>query len=137
MKSYIIYETDTGKIVSTLRINPIDIDSQNLVGRTYIEGDLGIQQIKDSYIVNNEVVARPIQNTVINKTILLADGTDEIIISNAPSNAKFIAYNDTTNEILECNIDCSDTFTTNIPGTIRIEIIKFPYLNYGVTIYAN
>lgn len=137
MKNYIIYETDTGRITSAIRINPIDIDSQNLTGRAYMEGDLGLESIKNSYILNGEVTVRPVQETTIDKTTILADGTDAITISNAPVGAKFIAFNDTTNEMIEAVIESNDTFVTNIPGTIRIEIIKFPYLDFGVVVYAN
>lgn len=139
MFNYIIYETNTGKINSYLTVAyETDIQLQDLVGKSFIEIDLiDTDSLQTSYIKDGKVIPRPKQNTLLDKTNLNADGIDEIFISSAPENAILIVTNDDNNLSLTESINGSDTFSTNISGKTKLEIIKFPYLDFSVVIYAN
>jgi hypothetical protein len=137
--NYIIYETTTGKIISYMTVyNESDILLQDLTGKSYKQVEaFDTGDMKTHYIKNDEVVKRPSQSTAFSKTTIVANGVDTIHITNAPNGAKLIAYCDTTNELIEATIESNDTFVTNVVGSIKIEIIKPPYLDFGVTINAS
>lgn len=136
--NYIIYETATGRMNSYLSVAyETDIQLQDLTNKSYIQvNEFDTSMMKTHYIKDGEIVPRPKQLTILDKTTIIADGVDTILITDTPLNATFIATYDATDDFIETTIDGSDTFTTNISGKIRIEIIKFPYLDFGVTINA-
>ena len=90
---------------------------------------------KLQYIVNESILDRPIQLTILDKIILTADGIDIINITNSPDGI-FIAVNMVTKDTISGEISGSDTFSTTIPGTYKIKIESFPYLDFEATIEA-
>lgn len=60
MYNYIIYETTTGRITSTVTYeNSTDILLNDLTDKSYIEGDLTLPELKQSYVKNNEIKTMP------------------------------------------------------------------------------
>lgn len=96
----------------------------------------GIYDSSEYYFLYNVPTIRPEQTTSIDKTEILANGTDILSISSAPINAKFSAFNITKNSLLEGTFSENETFATTMTGTIRILIEKFPYKNFERIIYA-
>lgn len=96
----------------------------------------GIYDFREYYFLDDVPTLRPEQTTTIDKTEILANGTDILSISFAPMDAKFSAFNITKNSLLEGTFSENETFATTMTGTIRILIEKFPYKNFERIIYA-
>jgi hypothetical protein len=88
------------------------------------------------YILAGEPVERPTQPTALDKTDLVADGVDVVVIAHAPSNAAFTAQNLETGERIGGLISGTDTFSTVVPGMWLLRVEKFPYLPWEETINA-
>lgn len=93
-------------------------------------GDYHTEFVLDGVIIN-----RTIQATTLNKLTLNADGMDVINISDSPLGT-FTVRDITNKQILEGIIEGSDSFSTTIPGTYKIKIESFPYLDFEATIEA-
>ena len=91
--------------------------------------------LDNKYIVDGDLAIRPTQITILDKTTLVADGVDVITISNSPIGV-FTATNVKTKETISGDINDTDTFSTTIPGTYKIKIESFPYLDFETTIEA-
>lgn len=91
--------------------------------------------LTDKYIVDGQLVTRPTQATTVDKTTLVADGVDMITVSNAPMGT-FTATHVKTDDKVSGDINATDTFSTTIPGTYKIKIESFPYLDFETTIEA-
>lgn len=133
---FLNYLKSTGQIISV--INSPEEDKEHYISETMDVIDyLGNSKkiIKENYILNNEVILRPIQTTTINKSTITADGIDAILITNAPVGI-FTATSRATEETITGEISGSDTFSTTIPGTYKITITAFPFLDFTATIEA-
>ena len=122
-----------GMILSNI-LAPIDMMEMQVQ-----EGEILLMDVTgDStteYVLDEVVVSRPIQNTVLDKLTLNADGVDSIIISEAP-NGFFSATNSVKGTGASGEIIGSDSFSTTIPGIYKIKIESFPYLDFEATIEA-
>ena len=96
---------------------------------------LGVADINAQYINQGEVQDRLTQPTTLNMSIFAADGIDLVIISNAPAGT-FTATNTTTSEAVTGPISGSDSFATTVPGTYKIKIESWPYLDFNAEIVA-
>jgi hypothetical protein len=103
-------------------------------GEYFIETE-GFKDDRYFYVLNWLVYPRPNQATALNKLTLTADGIDTITITNAPSGT-FTATNTTTRETVTGPISGTDTFSTTVPGTIKVKIESWPYLDFEATIEA-
>jgi len=103
------------------------------------EGELilyGEADLLTDYIYQGEVTLRTVQLTDINKPTLTADCLDTITITNAPSGT-FTATNTATRETVTGPISGTDTFSTTVPGTYKIKIESWPYLDFEAEVVAS
>jgi hypothetical protein len=130
----IIYETINGKILRNVEMPDDYISYQVGEGESFLEVSKLIHD-GECYVKDGILTVRDIQKTSLNKLIIDADGIDELLLSNVPSGVIKI-NNDTTNDAISGAIENTDTFSTTIPGTYKIKIESFPYLDFEATIEA-
>lgn len=129
------YNKNTGQIISLIKA-PLE-------ERAFYENtELGTIETDKSgdtyYVLNNEVIERPLNSITLNKTELLANGTDEIIFSSVPPNSKIIIQSfDETYEYIGIINDATESFSTTVPGEYSVLIQCFPYSYYRTEINAN
>ena len=126
-----LYYDNKGKIISTY--TGFNISTQT-IKLPYIESQVAIDT-KLYYILNNTIIKRPLNEAILDKKILTADGVDSIVFSNVVKGL-FKAVNATTGETVSGEIDGTDTFSTTVTGTYKIKIEAFPYLDFETTIEA-
>ena len=80
---------------------------------------------------------RPVQAITLNKTILTADGIDNIIISNAMPGSTITVKGNLPGNTATGTCANPDTFTTEIADTYIITISLWPYLDFVTTITAS
>lgn len=94
------------------------------------------------YVSEGEIKLRPTQPTVLNKNTLVANGIDIVTITGAPLGIFHAENLSTVNTLTSAGysvtgeIDITDTFSTTVPGTYRISIEAFPYIDFEATIEA-
>ena len=133
---FLTFLKSNGKIVSV-------IDAPEDTKPLYVLDDIDVldcdknarEVLNTYYIIDNEIVLRPTQMTSLDKLTIFADGADMVIITNAPEGI-FTAKNKTTGEEVSGDIVGSDTFSTTVPGTYKITITAFPFLDFTTTIEA-
>ena len=82
------------------------------------------------------VLERPVATTAISKSSITADGVDVITFTDVP-NGRFSANRvGLPQYYVAGDINDTDTFSTTIPGTYKIRIESFPYLDFEATIEA-
>lgn len=129
MKKYTTYDLTTGEILGTVTT----ATENHLKEKNYISGDY---DGAINYIVNGEIVVRPLLDPIIiiNKHKFEADGLDEIIISSLPNcvivvnNLDEPNYKAFNNEITDSEL----TIVSSMPGIYRVCIDCFPYKQYIV-----
>jgi hypothetical protein len=126
-----LYYDNKGKIVSTYTGPNISIQQTIL---PYVESEFPVD-IKLHYILNSAVTKRPLNEVILDKKILAADGVDSIVFSNV-AKGLFKAVNAITGETVSGEIDGTDSFSTTVTGTYKIKIEAFPYLDFETTIEA-
>jgi hypothetical protein len=87
------------------------------------------------YILNNIIKERPIQNTILDKIQISANGIDILTIADAPI-GEITIYGFNSEKSIVSNINNTETFITTIPDTYQIYIIAFPYLPFHTTFEA-
>jgi hypothetical protein len=128
----IIYNL-TGKILRTISAPPDMLLMQKQVGEFILYGTAS--NLTDC-ISQGEVTPRQTQLTMIDKSSITANGIDLITITNAPSGT-FTATNTATRETVTGPISGTDTFSTAIPGTYKIKIESWPYLDFEAEVVAS
>lgn len=96
----------------------------------------GVYDSNEYYFLDNLPTLRPEQSTVLDKVEILANGTDALTLSSAPTEAHFRAWNLSSNVLIEGTFSSSETFTSTVTGTIRIVVEKFPYKTFEAFINA-
>jgi hypothetical protein len=129
MNDYTFYDIN-GKIVFTYSGQCISEMSRIHPELSFI---IGIYDFEKYYILNDNPIERPVQDTKLSKKILNADGIDEILITDAP-NGMFSAF--TEDYSINGEINGNDAFSTNIVGSYGISIVAFPYLDFYEIIEA-
>lgn len=120
-----------GRILMSVKYSEMNYnDSTYNQGRNVIEGT------SDPYldyvdIGNKTIKKRPKMSLTIDKTSILANGSDAVTIKGIPDNA--IARVGTHEVTIT---DGTLTFTTDMPGEYTICLECFPYLEEEVTINA-
>ena len=130
----IIYKINTGEILRNVDMPEDFIPYQVGEGEAFLETQITIND-GIHYVDNDVVLEKVIQPILLNKITINADGIDELIFSNAPLGTIKID-NLQTKETISGTIEGTDTFSTTIPGTYKIKIISFPYLDFEATIEA-
>jgi hypothetical protein len=126
-----LYYDNKGKIVSSYTGPNIAIQQTAF---PYIESEV-VVDTKLNYISDSILTKRPLNEVILDKKILTADGVDSIVFSNVVKGL-FKAVNATTRETVSGEIDGTDTFSTTVTGTYKIKIEAFPYLDFETTIEA-
>lgn len=111
------------------------IDKQAEKGYNFVVGSYS-DELDYFDIQEGLIKPRPSQDTLVSKTQIFADGLDEIIIENPPTDATFTAYNMTTGELISGTMSSPDTFASESQGFIRLTIEKFPYKIFEVLVHA-
>jgi hypothetical protein len=130
----IIYKINTGEILRNVDMPEDFIPYQVGEGEAFLETQVTIND-GIHYVDNDVVLEKVIQPILLNKTTINADGIEELIFSNVPL-ASIKIDNLQTKETLSGTIEGTDSFSTTIPGTYKIKIISFPYLDFEATIEA-
>jgi hypothetical protein len=132
MHKYTLIVDDEGRIQQKACLN----------GYAIPEGQIEISSeeydtlnLTSMYLLEGSIVERPLQLSVLDKISMVANGIDTLQISNAPKGV-FMAVNAETLESVVGVINGTDTFTTTIPGTYKIKIVSWPYLDFETTIEA-
>lgn len=132
--TFTFYNPADGKIICT-KIRPESDAESALVGELF-----GMEYLRDTdgselfqYVVSGELVSRPINAYILNKSSITADEIDEAIISGIPDGAELFV-----NKIsLGLVSDGAVELTADIPGNLAVRLVLFPYLDYEVTINAS
>ena len=132
MSEAIIYNL-TGKILRTISAPPDMLLMQKQEGEFILYGEAN--GLID-YVDQGEVVSRQTQLTTLDKLTITADGIDTVILTNTPAGT-FTATNITTRETVTGPISGTDTFSTTVPGTIKIKIESWPYLDFEAEVVAS
>jgi hypothetical protein len=77
------------------------------------------------------LVPRPPMPCVLDKTIILADGVDEAVVSGVPDSA----YCQVRDQMADAE-DGTLEFSSEVEGEFAVSITKFPYLDFVVVITA-
>ena len=141
----VIYKT-TGEIVRSVYCNIAMLTLQ--AGESELTLETVVEVADDiHYVSDGKCILKPTQETTLDKMSISANGVDVIVINNAPlgkftvsrvlTPADFIPEN--IGKVIDTEtgfIAGSDTFLTTIPGTYKIKIESFPYLDFEATIEA-
>jgi hypothetical protein len=131
----IIYRQATGEILRSIEAPQDMLTIQAGLGESLL---IISDMINDetNYVSGGEILLRQAQGTTLNKLTLTADAIDTITLTNAPSGT-FTATNTATRETVTGPISGTDTFSTAIPGTYKIKIESWPYLDFEAEVVAS
>ena len=132
MKNIITYNPSTGEILNFMRVRNEDGIPINSQSKEHIETEL--DNIWECYVdpETKEILPFKIQETSVSKTSVLANGSDEVVISNIPDNATLhlpIGIFKAVGEALVL------TFTQ--PGKHHISVLAPTFKTFEVVIDAN
>ena len=131
MKTYVIYEILSGRIVRLGACPDIDFDRQYVpMGHKILDTNLLINS-KEYYILNDKITPRPKLDISIDKTQVNADGVDTVKITNIPTGAT-IMISGATYTI----DDGIAELTFQNPGIYQIRISRFPYKDVTLEVEA-
>lgn len=129
--NYIFYNVVDGKIVQIYSGNQVKLQDNSY---PYIVTEANIE-LNKYHIKDNLLTLRLVQDTVLDKKTLTANGVDSIVLTNVP-NGIFTAINTKTRETVSGAINGTDNFSTTIQGTYKIKIESSPFLDFETTIEA-
>lgn len=129
--NYIIYSTVNGEILRTGVTPELEQQVINL-NEAALEGtaDARIQ-----YVVNEAVVSRPENPTTVNKTAVLANGTDAFVFLDYPAGAVVMIEGHL--QYMGTLAAGADDFVTSYAGEFIATVYAFPYLDKEFTINAS
>lgn len=127
------YTKDTGKISRMISATlPETLELNKKHGFDYLIGE-GYSQTQ--YILNEEIIERPIFTPQIDKQTILANGTDIVTISNLIGGEKSVQLiGPVSDQWVEQNTEFA--LTVNIQGSYTVKITKWPYQDAEVTFNA-
>lgn len=85
--------------------------------------------------VNGEKQPRPIMKAAPNKTQVLANGTDQVIIAGVPKGARIFMQGPIVRQLVGDGTDLVMTFA--LAGDYTLKMFSFPYQDKTVVIHAN
>lgn len=101
----------------------------------YIESEAAYN-LDTSYVLDAQIVSRPVQTTSINKTSINANGNDQLVIYGAPLGAEITITNLTTKAVVTGISDGTDSFVTDDSSDYLLQVKLWPYIDYEVTFNA-
>jgi len=129
---YIVYNSVNGKVYLE-GIGHIDTVDPLVFGPTmvamYYDGPLSQADI---YVKSGLVIQRQPMPLNTTSTSLIADGTDEVIISGIPSDVQVEWPDGQVDTVTDGEI----RFSVDLPGTYTFQFTAIPYLDKEVTIEA-
>ena len=130
LKKYAVYNV-SGEILQTLSCNPRSALLQETEGSLVVEVQSYVSDA--SHFVRNSIVAaKSRMNFLISPLFILANGTDEAIISNIPAGVQ-VEWPDGQTDIVT---DGEIRFSVDLPGTYTFRFTAVSYLNKEITIEA-
>lgn len=129
MQNHTFFLQDTGMVIGHGHASDTTVTPQPLPEQAVIDG---FWSGKEYYFVQEEFPGlgrvwlpeiRPEQNTVVNKTEVIADGMDSIVFSNLPPDV-LISIEE---HMYEVEGDSAE-ITFDTPKTYKIRLEAFPYL---------
>lgn len=128
MKSYTIYESKTGNIKYALQSSSGLEEPELDATESLVEGFYNTGLI---YISDGEPIERPTMQPTVSATEVLADGVEEVLITNLPISAT-VNINGQVAEVDDGEL----TLTFETPGEYRLTVEAFPHKPWEVTIHA-
>lgn len=129
MITYTRYASRTGRILDVVVI-PADAYDYNstLLYEGVVDGET-------HYIVDGEPTQRPAQATTIDKTEVLADGTDVVTITEIPSGSTLSITGPVTVSPQQID-DGSAELVFDVPGDYTVRVECFPWLPWEAAVHA-
>lgn len=90
---------------------------------------------RDMYVVDGEIIPRPVFSLLADKTTIAADGVEVLLVSGYPPNSTISIVGPISEEWVEQEQDVG--ITVNIPGEYVVSAAKFPYLSQKVIFNAS
>jgi len=131
MKRWAIYKSNTGQIDRVYSGPEYEALIQPQVGEQVV-AILGAEDDASSYVESGVVTQRQLMPLIITNTPLIANGTDESVISGIPTGAQ-VEWPDGQTDIVT---DGEIRFSVDLPGTYTFRFTAVPYLDQEVTIEA-
>lgn len=132
MFSYILFEKDTGKIVSHMSTSQmlgegvLDTPFPHL---SMMSSDL--EDFEPWYVRSGEILPRPPMSIASSQETLHADGVDELVLSGFPDPCEIIVNGD------HHTLDGGElTLSAQTPATYEVECKHWPFLDYRFEIQA-
>jgi hypothetical protein len=127
---YIVYDKGSGIITRSVKTNtPPEVWLSE--DEAYLEGD-GFVADDVYYVVGGEIVERPDMPISVNKQEILADGVDEVVITNIPANTQCFCVGN--NVVID---DGEFAFSTDTAGRYMITLTNPPYKDIKVVVNAS
>jgi len=129
---YFVHDKDSGKVLFEGDGKLSDTVLTDFpAGHQVIEAPL--DGVFDGYfVVDNVVQTRQLMSLITTNTPLIADGTDEVIISGIPSDVQVEWPDGQVDTVTDGEI----RFSVDLPGTYTFQFTAIPYLDKEVTIEA-
>ena len=131
MKRWAIYKSNTGQIDRVYSGPEYEALIQPQVGEQVVV-ILGAEDDASSYVESGVVTQRQLMPLIITNTPLLANGTDEAVISGIPEGAQ-VEWPDGQTDIVTGG---EIRFSVDLAGTYTFQFTAVPYLDQEVTIEA-
>jgi len=131
MKRWAIYKSNTGQIDRVYSGPEYEALIQPQVGEQVVV-ILGAEDDASSYVESGVVTQRQLMPLIITNTPLLANGTDEAVISGIPEGAQ-VEWPDGQTDIVTGG---EISFSVDLPGTYTFRFTAVPYLDKEITIEA-
>jgi len=131
MKRWAIYKSNTGQIDRVYSGPEYEALIQPQVGEQVVV-ILGAEDDASSYVESGVVTQRQLMPLIITNTPLIANGTDESVISGIPTGAQ-VEWPDGQTDIVT---DDEISFSVDLPGTYTFRFTAVPYLDKEITVEA-
>jgi len=130
MKVYACY-VESGLIVNIMRCIVVGDSYENDTGLKALEVNEEVG-ITTHYISNGNSFEKAPLSLTVNSTSLIANGTDEAVISNIPAGAQ-VEWPDGQIDIVT---DGEIRFSVDLPGAYTFRFTAVPYLDKEITVEA-
>ena len=128
------YEVASGKIIAITVGRVSDVENTPILGlcaRMYIDNVLSLQPLTH-YVTNGVLMDRQPMPLIVTSTPLIANGTDEAIISGIPAGVQ-VEWPDGQTDIVTGG---EIRFSVDLPGTYTFRFTAVPYLDKEITVEA-
>jgi len=131
LHQYVVYEPDTGRVYVKGNGELRSVDPQDFSPTAEVVTYAGGRS-DDLHVSNGEVLDCVEMPLITTNTPLIADGTDEVIISGIPSGVQ-VEWPDGQTDIVT---DGEIRFSVDLLGTYTFRFTAVPYLDKEITVEA-